>query len=223
MANKVGEDPHETLAKIKLWIEIMYRLSIGDGIHGTDTIANVPISVAGPSATYTLKSIMNPSSPPVETQTMKYLLTRDTKCMFLDLGRRALGSALHTIQDSYAHGHCRRTLLNPGDLQPGGASTLTFKQGTYGHFGAVENFHSYTMHDHDEHDSFDAFDKDKMHINDPASFNPLAGARDAIAKCTKLINFWVAKTPYQDGPKALVENEIFALSPSVTPADNSVV
>jgi hypothetical protein len=82
----------------------------------------------------------------------------------------------------------------------------------------VLNFHNYP---NANHDAWDAYDKDKMDISDPASFNELVGARDAIDKVTKMVNFWVAKTPYNNGPKDLVEKEIFAVDHSATPSDRT--
>ena len=38
MAEKEGEEPADTLAKIMLWAEVVYRLSIGEGVSGTDRL-----------------------------------------------------------------------------------------------------------------------------------------------------------------------------------------
>src|SRR4029453_12559088 len=54
MAARVAEAPHDTLAKILLWSEVVYRLSIGEGLTGATTLAAAPVtsSVPGPSATF---------------------------------------------------------------------------------------------------------------------------------------------------------------------------
>jgi hypothetical protein len=220
MGSVVGEAPDDTLAKIRLWAEVMYKLSIGQGLLPSDKLSSVPIVTNSKSASYTLKWTISPYATTAQTQTLNYLLTRDTEYTNVDVSRRALGSLLHMIQDSYARGHCKRTLLNPGDLKPG-TTTFEFQAGKHGSWGAVENFHTYVGQP-SSHGTFDDFDQKKMHPNDLSSFDPLLGARDAIDRCVKMINFWVAKTPYEQGPKALIEQDIFVVSPNVTPSDNTV-
>lgn len=220
MGSTKGEAPDDTLAKIKLWAEIMYKLAIGQGFHGSDKLSSVPIVTSSNSASYNLSFVISPFSNTSQTKTLNYLLTRNTEYTKVDISRRALGSLLHMIQDSYARGHCKRTLLNPGDLKQG-TSTFEFQPGKHGSWGAVENFHTYVGQP-SSHGTFDDFSEKKMHPNDLSSFDPLLGARDAIDRCVKMINFWVAKTPYEQGPKDLIEKDIFVISPSATASDNTV-
>jgi hypothetical protein len=141
MAAAAGEKPEDTLAKIMLWAEVMYRLSIGEGLSGADKLGSVTIAsnvtaAAGPTYSYSLSQFFDQYSKPSGTDTLSHLLTLDTACKWLDLKRRALGSLLHVVQDSYARGHVRRTLTNPGDFLPG--KTDEFQPGTYGRHGDVE-------------------------------------------------------------------------------------
>jgi hypothetical protein len=223
MASEPREAPGDTLAKIMLWAELMYRLSIGEGVSATDKL-DKPIAsavdVGGVTYSYSLSQFFDDLSRPTGQDTFGFLLTQDTACLALDLGRRAIGSLLHMVQDSYARGHVRRTLLNPGDR----VTTDLFKPGTYGQYGEVENFHCYRGQDETLHDKYD---KPQGPVPEPAnldSFNALLGGRDAIDASIKLLNMWQDKTPWaaNGGPKELLEGTIFKLSANVSDADASV-
>ena len=224
MSMDVGESPHDTLAKILMWAETMYRLSIGEGVSAKDRLAAVPVSSSvksnGSTYTYSLGKFFGPASDPQGTDTLNYLLTRDTICLFLDISRRAVGSLLHVVQDSYARGHVRRTLLNPGDLKVG--SSTEFKAGKWGRYGEVENFHCYRGQDAAAHSAFDTTDASALDLADLKTFNGLIGARDAIDYSAKVLDLWKAKKPWAAGPKQLFEDVIFKLSPTATPADTKV-
>ncbi len=217
MASAVGEDPNDTRAKILLWAETMYKFSISEGISATDTLKSIPVSSTFGSTTYTMNTFFTTSSVPSETQTIGYLINRGTSYVTVNNGRRAIGSLMHTIQDSYAKGHVKRTLLNPGDLVSG--KTDEFNPGTYGKYGDVENFHCYKGQNHVDHDKYDEYSASKLDTNKLETFNPLTGSRDAIDQCMKLLDFWRSGTHYASGPKDLFENKIFKLSGGATPAD----
>jgi hypothetical protein len=226
MAEAVGEQPEDTFAKIMLWAEIMYRLSIGEDLSGVDQLDAIPVTsnvqtAAGTTYSYKLANFFDDVSIPKGSDTLQTLLTLDTACMSLDLGRRAIGSVLHMVQDSYARGHVRRTLLNPGDLLPG--KTDEFKPGTYGRFGEVENFHCYRGQDHKLHDKYD-LPLASVQADDLASFNYLLGGRDAIWASTRLLDMWQARVPWADlgGPKDFLEATIFKLAATATSADTTV-
>ena len=51
-------------------------------------------------------------------------MTQDAAYLSLELDGRAIGLLLHMVQDSYAHGHVKRTLLNRGDLVAGAPDLL---------------------------------------------------------------------------------------------------
>ncbi|MYM30958.1 hypothetical protein GTP58_21710 [Duganella sp. CY15W] len=217
MASAVGEDPKDTRAKILLWAETMYKFAVGEGISASDTLKSIPVTSAFGATTYSMNTFFTAASTPSETQTIGYLINRGTSYVTVNNGRRAIGSLLHLIQDSYAKGHVKRTLLNPGDLLAG--KTDQFKPGTYGKYGDVENFHCYKGQNHADHDKYDNFDASKLDTGKLETFNPLTGSRDAIDQCMKLLDFWKTGTPYASGPKDLFENKIFRLSGGATPAD----
>jgi len=220
MGSALGEDPADTQAKILLWAEVMYKFAIGEGLASTDLLKTVPVSTAFGATTYTLNSFFTVATDPTESDTLNKLLNRDTKCVWLDNSRRAIGSVMHIIQDSCAKGHTRRTLRNPGDLLPG--STDKFVAGTFGDYGDIENFHCYKGQDHKAHEKYDTFNASKFNTSKLETFNELNGARNAIDYCIKLLDFWQAHTPYASGPKALFEDSIFKLSPAATPSDTTV-
>jgi len=217
MGSADGELPDDTSAKIRLWIEVMYRTALGEYTEST-TLAAIPVVTSSRSASYRMDWVFERYTPAPRSMTLKKLLTANTKYTGLNLQRRALGALLHTIEDSYSHGHTRRVLLNPGDVLSQSDKAINFKAGTWGKWGAVLNFHVYP---NKGHDNWDAYDKDKMNIADPASFNALVGARDAIDKVTKMVDFWVSKTPYDNGPRALVETDIFAVDSKASGSDRT--
>ncbi|MBE3016083.1 hypothetical protein IL992_44095 [Microbispora sp. NEAU-D428] len=226
MAETAGERPEDTLTKIMLWAEVMYRLSIGEGVGGSDRLDAVPIAshlTADDGTEYSarLADFFTAASLPSGSDTLRTLLTRNTACESLDLPRRAIGSLLHLVQDSYARGHVRRVLLNPGDLLPG--KTDEFTSGTYGRFGDVENFHCYRGQNHKLHEKYDR-PIATLSAVDPSSFNSLLGARDAIKASTSLLNMWHAATPWAaaNGPKHLLEGTVFKLAATATPSDTTI-
>lgn len=105
MASQSGEPPEETKRKLMVWLEVMYKLANGeDGITGDTQTGGTKLSVFCPVL-----------SLPPSFKSLRYLLSKDSPFQGIDVGRRALGSMFHIIQDSYAIGHIKRTLLNPQD------------------------------------------------------------------------------------------------------------
>ncbi|MEU6223122.1 papain-like cysteine protease family protein [Streptomyces sp. NPDC047042] len=226
MAERAGEPPWDTLAQIMLWAEVMYRLSIGDGLSGDEQLAAVPVTsrVVHNEFTYSyaLSRFFDGSTRPKGTDTLRHLLTLDSAYGSVDLGRRAMGSLLHLVQDSYARGHVKRTLLNPEDLLPGRDDA--FKSGTHGRYGGIETFHCYSGQDSDAHNAYDKPAGELPHIEDITSFDPLIGARDAVAASRTLLNMWHAQTPWDapGGPKEYLESTVFMLAPTATHANPDV-
>lgn len=90
-----------------VWLEVMYKLATGEGDITADTeIGSTKLSEFCPVLS------LPPSFKP-----LRYLLAKESTFQALDIGRRALGSMFHIIQDSYAIGHTKRTLLNPEDKE----------------------------------------------------------------------------------------------------------
>ena len=226
MAYVPGEQPYDTLAKVLLWAEVAYRLSIDEGVSGADVLASIPVvsTVTAPDGTvYThqLSEFFDATTNPPGTATLDDLLTRRTRFTKVDLGRRAIGSLLHLVHDSYAKGHVRRTLLNPADRQQPGSDD-TFKSGTWGRYGEVEVFHCYKGQNEKLHSKYDtAVGVDPAKVD---SFNPLIGARDALEASRKLLDMWQAGTAWEaaGGPKAYLEGDVFKLSATPGPADTTV-
>jgi hypothetical protein len=107
MATQAGEAATETKRKIMLWLEVMYKLANAeDGITGDTKIGDTA-----------LREFFPAEASPNSDQTLGYLLSKNGSGAFekTDVRRRALGSMFHVIQDLYALGHTRRTLLNPQD------------------------------------------------------------------------------------------------------------
>lgn len=110
MACRSGETPGETKRKVMVWLEVMYKLANGeDGLTGETVIETTKLAEFCPVLS------LPPSYKP-----LRYLLSKDSAFRGIDVERRALGSMFHIIQDSYAIGHTRRTLLNPQDKQSDG-------------------------------------------------------------------------------------------------------
>ncbi len=102
MASKPGEKPGETKAKVMRWLSVMWKLANGEeGITQDTVISKTDLAEFCPNF-----------SLPANWGTLRNLLSGDSKFDGLDIPRRALGSMFHIIQDSYALGHTRRTLLN---------------------------------------------------------------------------------------------------------------
>ena len=226
-----------------MWAEFMYKVSIGESVTNCSLPRSTPEQVVltqlgetnvpanptnyNPTGTITetiASYFSNPSSVPKSTDTIKFLLMRDDPYRSPNYGSRAIGSVMHLIQDSFARGHARRTLLNPEDLTSATATSMTFKTGTYGKFGDVITFHNYAAQDSNQHE---AFDEDTtggmMDPKKPASFNRIVGGRDSIDNCSKLLAFHAAKTLWDaaDGPRQLLQ-KIFALATNATAADANV-
>ncbi|KAH0543416.1 hypothetical protein FGG08_002274 [Glutinoglossum americanum] len=219
MASDVGEDPHDTLGKVTLWLEIAYKLSIGQGISGTDVISSIPITNTVNTRVYRLSDFFTTTTTPKSSDTLRTLLTANTIYKPLDLARRAIGSCLHVVQDSYMKAHTRRKLLNPGDLVPG--STDTFTPGKFAQLGEIETFHTYRGQDKVLHEKYDNY-KGPMNPASPASFDPLYGARVARDRSVELANFWVRKVRWEDGVKTWLLGTVFPFSATIGPADNSI-
>jgi len=232
MACVNGEPAATTRQRALMWAEFMYKVAVGETVNGTDSmstpanvaatkLSDVKIPAGGNSdPTLTIAGYFDSSTTnPRNNQTIKYLLARTDPYPQLDIGKRAIGSVMHLIQDSYAHGHTSRTLLNPGDLKHQTVTAIQFNSGTYGRWGNVITFHAYKGQDSDAHEKFD--DYTNMDPTDLTTFNGLVGGRDAIDKCAQLLSYFAARTPYANGPKALMEG-IFTLDPKATPANTLV-
>jgi hypothetical protein len=115
MAAQEKEEPQETKSKIMMWLEIMYKLSVGDqDIHENMRLDQIDVSS---SSQYQLRMFFKEDTSPNGAETLRGLLTHNTQYEDTMISRRALGSCFHIIQDSYARGHVRRWPLNAGELE----------------------------------------------------------------------------------------------------------
>ncbi|RMZ72853.1 serine protease abc transporter b family tagd [Pyrenophora seminiperda CCB06] len=208
MASDVGEDPNKTKKNILTWLEVMYKLAVGTEINERDLLCEkLPGSFsASTSGNQTLRDL---------------LLGRTREYRKVDISRRALGVCLHMIQDSYAVGHTLRRLKNVNDLQGRDKDGfIHFKSGTHAQLGPLITFHTYTGQG-DRHDHYDDSD-DERKPRDVETFNKIIGARDAIDKCTTLINFFAAKTKWNDGVSDFLDNDVYKLDEKVTSSNAQV-
>ena len=225
MAPTLDEDPRDTLAKILLWAEVMYKVAIGD-IAPSTRLADVGVVSSQTSGAavygYQLASFFDNKTFPKGSDTINYLLTQDTAYQGVDVHKRALGSLLHLVEDSYARGHVKRRVLNPTDRVTD--EPLAFKPGKFGRFGEVENFHCYKNQDHDAHDKYDKPGPTPPNPRDLTTFNEIIGARDAIDMASQLIQLWKTLTPWDapSGAKELLTETVFKLSVAVTRSDSTV-
>ena len=107
MASQSNEAPRTTKGNILKWLEVMYKLAIGnEEISETDRLdQKLPSAISGSN------------EPPKSGQTLRDLLLGTTPSYKkADISKRALGVCLHILQDSYAVGHTLRRLLNRDDL-----------------------------------------------------------------------------------------------------------
>lgn len=104
MASDLGEQPAVTKQKIMTWLEVLYQLANGEGITPDTLVSATKLSQFCPDG-----------SLPPSWKPFSYLFGKESSFNQPDYTKRALGSMLHFIQDSYALGHTRRTLLNPQD------------------------------------------------------------------------------------------------------------
>jgi hypothetical protein len=86
--------------------------------------------------------------------------------------------------------------------------------------GPIITFHTYSgqskRHAHYDDSSQDRDPKD---LN---TFNDIIGGRDAIEKSKKLIDFFAAKTRWEDGVAAFLAEEVFALDKKATHSNAEV-
>lgn len=236
------EDPRVTRFRALMWAEAMYKLSIGESVTSEGTMST-PSDVSNTK----LKDVIIPADPtqydpeiniqfssyfsaatvPNNTVTLHKLLTEGDPYKHLNIGKRAIGSVMHLIQDSFARGHTRRWLRNPQNLTENSEKSMEFQSGTFGDFGAVLTFHSYKGQNSDDHDAFDGDPTDAWYswtdlkYTDPTTFNPVVGARNAIDWCVQLLGYWGTLTPWANGPRALLE-AVFTLDGNATGSDTTV-
>lgn len=99
---------------------------------------------------------------------------------------------------------------------------VQFKSGKYGRWGPVVSFHCYSGQDSVRHSHYDSLEGAVPIPKQLNTFNKIIGARDAVDKCAKLINFFTNVTKWEDGVKLFLEQDVFALAHNAKPANNEV-
>ncbi|KAH6849484.1 hypothetical protein B0T12DRAFT_213019 [Alternaria alternata] len=220
MAAQEKEEPQETKSKIMMWLEIMYKLSVGDqGIHENTRLDQID---ASSSSQYQLRMFFKDDTSPNGAETLRGLLTHNTQYEDTMISRRALGSCFHIIQDSYARGHVRRWPLNAGELES--HMPLKMKPGVADRWGKIENFHTYRgqSSDHGHYDHSDVQVEEWGNLGDLDKFNGMIGVRDGINACITLANYWHDRVAWENGVQTWLRDTVFALAEDVTRANHEV-
>lgn len=92
-------------------------------------------------------------------------------------------------------------------------------------WGAIENFHTYGGQNKDAHSHYDHSDDWLIGSGDLgklAQFDGLIGCRIAIEKCKPLMALKQAGKKSDDGVRAYLDGDVFALSRNATPPNNQV-
>ncbi len=146
MAAEEGETAEETRKKMMLWTDFTAKVAAGE-IKGDTKIGDLGKDMGE------FKTLFEKQ----KDQDIKQLFgVEDEKG---DVQKRAAGSLLHLIQDSYAEGHVEREDLGDGRK------------------GSVVSFHSYANQDHDKHGKSDQM---SGYWDTESNLEATPGARDAI-------------------------------------------
>lgn len=146
MAAEEGETAEETRKKMMLWTDFTAKVAAGE-IKGDTKIGDLGKDMGE------FKTLFEKQ----KDQDIKQLFgVEDEKG---DVQKRAAGSLLHLIQDSYAEGHVEREDLGDGRK------------------GSVISFHSYANQDHDKHGKSDQM---SGYWDTESNLEATPGARDAI-------------------------------------------
>ncbi|KAI1635418.1 hypothetical protein F4809DRAFT_664250 [Biscogniauxia mediterranea] len=208
-----GEKPEVTKAKLIKWLEVMYKLACGE------------ISEQDQLKQHFGKGFTDKTVPSGDNTLRQLLLAKTPNYPGTDVRRRALGTCLHIISDSYAVGHTQRRLRNGGDYAGrDGRGRYRFKPGTYGSWGPIVAFHTYNGQDGDGHSHYDGLARGQAPPvpKDLSSFDPIMGARDAVAACTRLIDCWAQKRGWGGGVRRFLETDVFALDANAQPSNSAV-
>lgn len=214
MGSYEGEDPIETRQRLLDWLQIMYKLACGD--QG--------VSEDGHLKKHFPQHFGKDTTPSKHDTLRDLLLATTPGYARANIKQRALGSCLHIIADSFALGHTHRRLRNPLDLAEQEEDRyIRFRPGTYGDWGPVLCFHTYSSQDSDRHSHYDsrAGDEDPS-PRDLTTFNEIVGARNAIQASTTLINFFARKTRWEEGVSDFLENCVFELDKDSRPSNHFV-
>lgn len=115
MAGDAGESKTRTAELVLKWAKLMYELAITATPDPTPAPRITKDTLI--SEIDFLKQCLEDNSDYYDKTLGQLLLGSTTSYESPDIPRRALGSLFHTIQDSYAPGHCERVVDNVEDLE----------------------------------------------------------------------------------------------------------
>jgi hypothetical protein len=177
MASQENESPETTRRNVLGWAEFTYRLSIGD--------LSIDSDVGDFDSVGTLLARG-------ERRIARALFCADSAPT---ARKRAFGSLLHLIQDSYAAGHVDRKEEN-------------------GRRGRIQEFHAYNKQDHDKHKADDGWRDGTTGME---GIKAIVGGEDALRESTAMLSFYLRKAPWKDVETYLSEGP-FKLDTSARPA-----
>ncbi|MFT3714059.1 MAG: hypothetical protein QM817_40880 [Archangium sp.] len=177
MATRDGQDPVQTLASVMGWARFAWEVSTGK-IGAEATMEALPDE--------SVRDLFDDKPK----RTVKELFNCGKAGI---VRRRALGSLLHMVQDSYASGHVEREEL--ADERK----------------GRVRCFYSYAGQDHAKHAADDGWRQGATDLQKIAS---IKGGRDALEQCTVLAKLYVDNAPWAE-VEAHLRGTVFSLSPEL--------
>jgi hypothetical protein len=172
MADQNGVKATETVDRILVWANISYRIAIGE------IDASRPLE-----AEATAKRLL----PSIADQSAMRLMRAKTVA---ETRARALGSLLHMIQDSYAHGHVTR------------ASSDGM------HAGAITQFLAYVGQDPSKHAHDDSWRDGSSDLQRTLN---IPGARDALAASTQIVRLYKARATWAKVEQYLRGGPLFVM------------
>ena len=213
MGSHEGELPYDTRDRLLKWIGIMYKLAC----------TNQGVLELQPLRDHFPELFTSSTDPSGGTTLRDLILATTPEYRFSNIPLRALGICMHIIEDSYAIGHVQRRLLNPQDFVGRDPKRyISFKPGTWGHWGTIVSFHTYGHQNDKRHSFYDGLGEANLpNPKDLNTFNRLHGARDAIDACILLINAFAQKHPWEELRQEL-EGKVFAIDPEAKPCNSAV-
>ncbi|WP_221417892.1 DUF4157 domain-containing protein, partial [Fulvivirga kasyanovii] len=171
MAIADGIKAQITKDKVMIWAEFAYRVGIED-IKSSTTLTSVP--VAGFTEYFK-------GTPKADKLTIDNLFHTHKEG---STPKRAMGSLMHMIQDSHAHGHAERVEENEGD--------------------PIKSFHSYVNQDGHKHGEHDKGNGDYSY----EGLSKIKGAKAAMDKGAQVFRYYKAKTPWPQ-VKVYLDTQVF--------------
>lgn len=179
-----GTPAADTRAAVMRWAEFTYRVSTGD-IPGPTPVADVPVAGIAPLF-----------RPETREQSVERLFLIGEAVRFLpdvDVAKRAAGSLLHMIQDSFATGHAERN----GD-------------------GAIVEFHAYERQHHARHAAADRVGTRRLRLTYESRIMSGGPSHAAVIAGTEVLAAVLDRCPWSETQPVM--ERIFRLSDDPQPS-----